>query len=98
MKIEKEKRKGKDEKSVKKLFNYENFFAVVFAMLLISGVFLALFIPSLLIMLVVFMFWAIALVMVAIVGMDIEMRIKLREKLKMGKEGKKEKNSWKDYK
>ena len=81
MKIEKEKRKGKDEKSVKKLFNYENFFAVVFAMLLISGVFLALFIPSLLIMLVVFMFWAIALVMVAIVGMDIEMRIKLREKL-----------------
>ena len=66
--------------------------------LTISGVFLALFIPSLLIMLVVFMFWAIALVMVAIVGMDIEMRIKLREKLKMGKEGKKEKNSWKDYK
>ena len=83
MKIEKEKRKGKHEKSVKKLFNYENFFAVIFAMLLISGVFLALFIPSLLIMLVIFMFWVIALVMVAIVGIDIEVGVKwMRKKLK----------------
>lgn len=52
-------------------------------MLLISGVFLALFIPSLLIMLVASMFWVIALVMVAIVGMDIEVGVKWMRKGKM---------------
>lgn len=64
MKIEKEKRKGKDKKDMKKLLNYENFIAGIFAMLLISAVIFPLLVPSLLVIFDVFLIMIVVIVII----------------------------------
>ena len=82
MAFKKNERKNKDKRIMKKTSHHKNFIAKVFGILLLLGLFFVIFILSLVLMFNVLMIGIIFLVMFVIIGMDIEMRIKLKEKLK----------------
>ena len=81
MSFKNNERKNKDKRSMKKTSHYENFIAKVFGILLLFGVFLAVFISSLLLMFDILMIGVIVLVMIEIIGMDIE-KIERKKKRK----------------